>query len=82
MINPRHGDILNEAVDALVNTVNTEGVSGKGIALQFKMRFPDNYAAYRGAAKRGEIRIGKVFPVWIGALQGPQWIINFPTKGH
>ena len=77
-----HGDMLSAKVNALVNTVNTEGVSGKGIALQFKMRYPQNYRAYRSAAKRGEVKLGKVFPVWIGALDGPQWIINFPTKGH
>jgi O-acetyl-ADP-ribose deacetylase (regulator of RNase III) len=77
-----HGDLLSEQVEALVNTVNTEGVSGKGIALQFRLRFPQNFKAYRAAAKRGEIALGHVFPVWIGSLNGPAWILNFPTKGH
>jgi O-acetyl-ADP-ribose deacetylase (regulator of RNase III) len=82
MISYSHGDLLNERVDAIVNTVNTEGVSGKGIALQFKLRFPHNYAAYRAAAERGEIVLGQVFPVATALLDGPKWIINFPTKGH
>jgi O-acetyl-ADP-ribose deacetylase (regulator of RNase III) len=82
MINIHHGDLLSENAEALVNTVNTEGVSGRGIALQFKLRFPQNYKVYRTAAKRGEIQIGKMLPVWIGSLGGPKWIINFPTKKH
>jgi O-acetyl-ADP-ribose deacetylase (regulator of RNase III) len=82
MINIHHGDLLSQHADALVNTVNTEGVSGRGIALQFKLRFPQNYKAYRAAAKRGDVQIGKMLPIWIGSLGGPKWIINFPTKRH
>ncbi|MCU1494277.1 MAG: Appr-p processing protein [Acidimicrobiaceae bacterium] len=82
MIVISHGDLLNDHAEALVNTVNTEGVSGKGIALQFKLRFPGNYATYRAAAKRGEVVLGKIFAVATGLLDGPKWIVNFPTKGH
>ena len=55
------GDLLKTPADALVNTVNTVGVMGKGIALQFKLAFPDNYAAYEAACKRGDVQIGKMF---------------------
>jgi O-acetyl-ADP-ribose deacetylase (regulator of RNase III) len=82
MITDVHGDLLNDASEAIVNTVNTEGVMGKGIALQFKQRFPANYNAYRAACKRGEVRLGSMFVVDTGMLDGPRHIINFPTKGH
>lgn len=82
MIVISHGDLLDDSAEALVNTVNTEGVSGKGIALQFKLRFPSNYAAYRAASERGEIVLGKVFAVATGLLDEPKWVVNFPTKGH
>ncbi|MBI2395066.1 MAG: macro domain-containing protein, partial [Deltaproteobacteria bacterium] len=57
------GNLLTADVDALVNTVNTEGVMGKGIALQFKKAYPAMYEAYRKAAKSGEVRLGSV-QVW------------------
>jgi O-acetyl-ADP-ribose deacetylase (regulator of RNase III) len=65
-----------------VNTVNTEGVMGKGIALQFNQRYQANYNAYRSACKRGEVRLGSMFVVPTGAIDGPRFIVNFPTKGH
>ena len=75
------GNLLDARVDALVNTVNTEGIMGKGIALQFKMRFPANYEAYRKACARGDVKLGQVFAFDNGAFS-PRWILNFPTKGH
>jgi O-acetyl-ADP-ribose deacetylase (regulator of RNase III) len=82
MIRETTGNLLRAEVDALVNTVNTEGVMGKGIALQFKKVYPAMYDAYRKAAKAGEIRLGHVH-VWpTGQMTGPKWVINFPTKGH
>lgn len=72
------GDLFGAKVDALVNPVNTEGVMGKGLALQFKNAFPANYAAYKAACKRGEVRVGKMF-VFDGG-DGARLIINFPTK--
>ena len=76
------GNLLDADVDAVVNTVNTVGVMGKGIALMFKERFPENYAAYAQACKAGEVRVGEIFVTRSVELQGPRWIINFPTKKH
>ena len=76
------GDLLKADTDALVNTVNCVGVMGKGIALQFKRRYPDVFRAYEKACKRGEVTIGKMFVVETGQLDGPKFIINFPTKKH
>lgn len=79
------GNLLDARVDAVVNTVNTVntvGVMGKGIALMFKERFPENFAAYAAACKAGEVKVGKMFVQAGGELDGPRWIINFPTKKH
>ena len=76
------GNLLEADVDALVNTVNTVGVMGKGIALQFKNAFPENFEAYRRACKRETVQLGEMFVFETGALGPPHWIINFPTKGH
>jgi O-acetyl-ADP-ribose deacetylase (regulator of RNase III) len=74
--------LLNAQVDALVNTVNTVGVMGRGVALQFKQAFPDNYAAYKRACDRGEVVPGRMF-IFDTNRMGPQrYIINFPTKRH
>lgn len=82
MITEANGNLLAAPVEALVNTVNTEGVMGKGIALQFKNAFPAMFKTYAAAAKRGEVKLGQMH-VWSShALEGPQYIINFPTKGH
>src|SRR5271167_400618 len=76
------GNLLDADVDALVNTVNTVGVMGKGVALMFKEAFPENFAIYEEACKRKEVRLGHVLAVRRDDLYGPKWIINFPTKGH
>ncbi|MGC8904934.1 type II toxin-antitoxin system antitoxin DNA ADP-ribosyl glycohydrolase DarG [Thermus sp.] len=76
------GDLLKARVEALVNTVNTVGVMGKGVALQFKRTFPDNYQAYMRACKRGEVQIGRIFVHDRGPLAKPRYIFNFPTKKH
>src|SRR3954470_1779593 len=76
------GNLLEAEVDALVNTVNTKGVMGKGIALQFKRAFPSNYAEYRAACDRGDVRLGRMFVTATGRLDGPRMVINFPTKKH
>jgi O-acetyl-ADP-ribose deacetylase (regulator of RNase III) len=71
--------------EALVNTVNCVGVMGKGLALQFKRRFPANFEAYAAACLRGEVKIGSMC-VFAGPRdrggQSPRFIINFPTKRH
>ena len=76
------GDILAENVEALVNTVNCVGVMGRGIALQFKKRFPDNFRAYSKACDRGEVQPGRMFVFPTRRLTNPRYIINFPTKRH
>ncbi|MGH8884122.1 MAG: type II toxin-antitoxin system antitoxin DNA ADP-ribosyl glycohydrolase DarG [Egibacteraceae bacterium] len=81
MIELTQGDLLRADVDALVNTVNTKGVMGKGVALQFKHAFPANYTSYRLACQRGEVRLGHMF-VFDNGLKRPHYIVNFPTKDH
>ena len=82
MMNEGTGDLLKADAEALVNTVNTVGVMGKGIALQFKRAFPDNYKAYVVACKAGDVQVGQMFVVPNTTLDGPRWLINFPTKRH
>ena len=82
MITYKTGDILTEAADALVNTVNCVGVMGRGVALQFKRAFPENFKAYAAQCKRDEMRPGRVFVFETGAMVPPRYIINFPTKRH
>jgi O-acetyl-ADP-ribose deacetylase (regulator of RNase III) len=74
------GNLLVAPTQALVNTVNTMGVMGKGIALQFKERFPENRVAYERACKAGEVKIGKMLVVPENTTSGEKIIINFPTK--
>ncbi len=82
MIRFTQGNLLEAPVEALVNAVNTVGVMGKGIALMFKERFPQNFAAYQAACKVGEVEVGKMFVTKIEEPNGLRWIINFPTKKH
>jgi O-acetyl-ADP-ribose deacetylase (regulator of RNase III) len=82
MIERGTGNLLTADVDALVNTVNTVGVMGKGIALQFKRAFPANYRAYQAACKRGEVRLGHVWAFDTGILGPRRFVLNFPTKLH
>jgi O-acetyl-ADP-ribose deacetylase (regulator of RNase III) len=75
------GNILESKADALVNTVNTVGVMGKGVALQFKKEFPHNYTIYREACLKHELKIGQLLIVADSSLLlGERLIINFPTK--
>lgn len=76
------GNLLTQDVDALVNTVNTEGIMGKGIALQFKKAWPAMFKDYEAACKRGEVTPGRMHVWETGSLTGPRYIINFPTKRH
>lgn len=76
------GDILREDAEALVNPVNCVGVMGKGIALQFKKAFPDNFRAYAIACRHHEVVPGKVFVYETGSLTNPRYIVNLPTKRH
>lgn len=80
MIEYRKGNILESEAQALVNTVNLVGVMGKGVALQFKTAFPDNYKRYKEACASGNIAIGKLFVTEELRTTGKIYIINFPTK--
>lgn len=82
MIELKSGDILKDDADALVNTVNCVGVMGRGIALQFKETFPENFRAYAAACQRGEVQPGRMFVFETSRLTPPRYIINFPTKRH
>ena len=82
MIRFKTGDILAEDAEALVNTVNCVGIMGRGIALQFKKAFPENFSAYGEACKRGEVQPGRMFLFETEGLTNPRYIINFPTKRH
>lgn len=76
------GNILEADVEAVVNTVNTEGIMGKGIALQFRKAYPENYEAYRKACQRGEVQPGRMFVFDRQSFTNPRYIVNFPTKRH
>jgi hypothetical protein len=81
MIQFIEGNLLESKAEALVNTVNTVGVMGKGIALQFKNQYPNNYKLYEKACKAKEIQVGKLFVTEDSSLlEGRKIIINFPTK--
>lgn len=82
MIEYRTGNLLEAKADAIVNTVNTVGVMGKGIALMFKEAYPTNFKAYAAACKAGDVKTGTMFVTANDELEGPAWIINFPTKEH
>jgi len=83
MIELANGNLLAAPAEALVNTVNTAGVMGRGIALQFKQAYPGMFRAYEAACRAGEVTIGKMHVFDRGGLAGgPRWIINFPTKRH
>ena len=82
MIEYKNGDILREDVEAIVNTVNCVGIMGRGLALQFKNKFPQNFKEYQLACTKKEVQLGKMFVHQTGQLINPKYIINFPTKGH
>jgi O-acetyl-ADP-ribose deacetylase (regulator of RNase III) len=82
MIEPVRGNILTDDAEALVNTVNCVGVMGKGIALQFKKAFPENFKAYEAACRRKEVRPSRMFVFETGQMFNTRYIINFPTKRH
>ena len=93
----RKGNLLDSEAEAVVNTVNTVGVMGKGIALLFRKAYPENYKKYKAECRKNKIQVGKMFYVRVGEDTSPnlfeqmpdsrkseytQWIINFPTKQH
>src|ERR1700730_6394550 len=72
------GDLLKSNMHALVNTVNTVGIMGKGVALAFKKRYPDMYLDYVKRCDRGEVRLGEPYVY----RASDHVIVNFPTKQH
>jgi len=76
------GNLLKADAEALVNTVNCVGVMGKGIALQFKQAYPQNFKEYERACRMEEVQPGKMFTVETNSFVNPKFIINFPTKRH
>jgi len=82
MIDLQRGDILKAEADALVNTVNCVGVMGRGIALQFKKAFPENYKAYEAACKRKQLKPGDVLTHDLNRFEQPHYVINLATKKH
>lgn len=78
----KKGNILEEQAEALVNTVNCVGVMGKGIALQFKKAYPENFKAYKKVCNAEELQPGHLFIFETGPLLTPRYIVNFPTKLH
>jgi O-acetyl-ADP-ribose deacetylase (regulator of RNase III) len=82
MIELQRGDILKADAEALVNTVNCVGVMGRGVALQFKKAFPDNFKFYERACEQGQVRPGTMLVYDRERLTAPRYIVNFPTKRH
>jgi O-acetyl-ADP-ribose deacetylase (regulator of RNase III) len=82
MIEYRTGDVLQADAEALVNTVNCVGIMGRGVALQFKNAYPENFKLYEAACKREEVQPGRMFIFETDQLTNPKYIINFPTKRH
>lgn len=82
MIEFTKGNIFHADVEAIVNPVNTVGVMGKGLALQFKQRYPRNFRLYADACSKNEVRPGEMFVTLSEKDTGPQGVINFPTKDH
>jgi len=82
MIEYIKGDLLRSNAEAIVNAVNCAGVMGRGIALQFKKAYPENFNIYSVACKNNEVVPGKMLIYEIISITNPKYIINFPTKRH
>lgn len=82
MIESKQGNLLEENAEALVNTVNCVGIMGKGIALQLKKVYPENFYEYEKAWKAKQVQPGQMFIFQTNSLFHPKYIINFPTKQH
>jgi len=83
MITYKKGNLLADDAWALVNTVNTAGVMGKGVALAFKNAFQHNFKVYKNTCKVGELKPGVLLPVKdSNLLLGEKIIVNLPTKTH
>lgn len=79
MVTVKIGDLFESDAQTLVNTVNCVGVMGKGIALEFKKRFPDMFEEYAQLCRAGKVQLGRPY---LYKRVTPPWILNFPTKDH
>lgn len=75
----KNGNLLDSDATAIVNTVNCIGASGKGIALEFKKKYPKETLIYKKACQQDIVKTGRMFVV---PIENNRWIINFPTKQH
>ncbi len=82
MIELKRGDITAADAEALVNTVNCVGIMGRGIALQFRKAFPENFAHYKAACDRKGVQPGSMLVYETSSVVNPRYIVNFPTKRH
>jgi len=73
------GDIFESELQTIVNTVNCVGVMGKGVALEFKKRFPDMFEDYEALCRAKKVRLGEPY---LYRRLTPPWILNYPTKDH
>lgn len=78
MLSKVKGNIFSTKAPVIINPVNTKGVAGAGLALEFKLRIPTNDERYREACKRDLLHVGGIFPVTIGQKK----VLNAATKGH
>lgn len=78
MLHYLNSSIFSSPARVLVNTVNTVGVMGKGIALEYKTRYPEMYERYRDLCLNDEFSVGQL---WLWKTRA-RWILNFPTKVH
>ena len=78
----KDGDLFASGCAGLVNPVNTEGIMGKGLAAEFKRRWPAMFVNYQQACRTGTLTIGTVMPYKVTEDGGELWILNFPTKGR
>lgn len=77
----KKGNIFSSDKQTIVNTINCVGVMGKGVALGFKLRYPDMYEKYKEFCKNKQITIGKLW-LYRRPQQDSKWVLNFPTKFH
>ena len=82
MLKFKKGDIFKEEVEAIVNPVNCVGVMGRGLALEFKKRFPENFKMYKESCLIGDVIPGRMLVTFGGCVKPYRFIINFPTKRH
>jgi O-acetyl-ADP-ribose deacetylase (regulator of RNase III) len=86
MIETARGDVLEADTEAVVNSVNCAGAMGRGIALQFREAFPENYRRYKQVCDAGDLSPGEVFVHdrggLFGASGGPRYVINLATIDH